>query len=420
MYLTKKRKAKIYKGLISLFYLSIFIIQNEVLALEISIPHTASPTSIMTLDPYLGHASAKICTVASYHTHAAGFEPTWNKDSVTKVANAVFDWQIKSYQKNERSLDQGWVSGVLYNGLFDWAESTNSKFYFDFLNKILARFYWQVGNRMYHADDLCVAQVYLDMYLKKEKKEMMTPAKARIDWIIANPPSNNIDITKGKSERWWWCDALYMGPSVFARLGKITGETKYLTFAHHEFLAAYHHLYDRDEHLFFRDGRYLRTKDADGTKVFWSRGNGWVLAGLVEMLKNLPEQDKKYRPFYEKLFLEMSAKIASLQHRDGYWRSSLLNKDIYPMPETSGTSLFTYALMYGINQGILPADTYLPVVQRGWKALVNAVDPTGRVGWTQLVAEKPGVVEKESTRGYSTGGFLMVAAELNKYLANTN
>ena len=98
--------------------------------------------------------------------------------------------------------------------------------------------------------------------------------------------------------------------------------------------------------LFFRDGKYLNAKDEKGGKVFWSRGNGWVLGGLAEVLKYLPEEDKKYRPFYEQLLQEMSEKIASLQREDGYWRTNLLNADIYPMPETSGTGLFTYAIMY--------------------------------------------------------------------------
>jgi len=245
---------------------------------------------------------------------------------------------------------------------------------------------------------------------------MKIPTQARLDWIIANPPTGDIDIAKGRTERWWWCDALYMAPPIFARLEALTGDKKYMKFAHKEFLATYHHLYDKDEHLFFRDGRYLATKDSNGTKVFWSRGNGWVLGGLAEMLKNLPKQDKKYRPFYEQLFKEMASKVASLQGEDGYWRSNLLNKNSYPMPETSGTGLFTYAMMYGINEGLLPADQYLPVVQKGWDALVKAVDTEGKVGWTQMVAEKPGAVEKKSTRGYSPGSVLMVASELNKYL----
>lgn len=349
---------------------------------------------------------------------AKGFSSKWNKKDITIVADTVFRWVMKTYQKDKNYCNQGWVSGVLYNGLFDWAEITDKKEYFDFMKRIFSRYYWQLGNRMYHGDDLCVGQVYLDMYAKYKQEKMWIPTKARIDWIIENPPIGNIDITKGVSDRWWWCDALYMAPAIFTRLYTLTGDKKYLKFAHKEYLDCYEHLYDKDEHLFFRDGKYLNAKDEKGGKVFWSRGNGWVLGGLAEVLKYLPEEDKKYRPFYEQLLQEMSEKIASLQREDGYWRTNLLNADIYPMPETSGTGLFTYAIMYGINQGILPADKYLPIVRKGWDAMVKTVNTEGKVGWTQMVAQKPGKVVKKDTRAYSVGSLLMIASELYRYLDN--
>ena len=349
---------------------------------------------------------------------AKGFSSKWNKKDITIVADTVFRWVMKTYQKDKNYCNQGWVSGVLYNGLFDWAEITDKKEYFDFMKRIFSRYYCQLGNRMYHGDDLCVGQVYLDMYAKNKQEKMWIPTKARIDWIIENPPIGNIDITKGVSDRWWWCDALYMAPAIFTRLYTLTGDKKYLKFAHKEYLDCYEHLYDKDEHLFFRDGKYLNAKDEKGGKVFWSRGNGWVLGGLAEVLKYLPEEDKKYRPFYEQLLQEMSEKIASLQREDGYWRTNLLNADIYPMPETSGTGLFTYAIMYGINQGILPADKYLPIVRKGWDAMVKAVNTEGKVGWTQMVAQKPGKVVKKDTRAYSVGSLLMIASELYRYLDN--
>lgn len=347
---------------------------------------------------------------------AKGFNSKWTQEDVKTVADTVYNWAIKEYQKDRSYCNQGWISGVLYNGLFDWAEASGNKSYFDFMNRIFSRYYWQLGDRMYHGDDLCVGQVYLDMYAKYRKKNMLVPTKARLDWILENPPAENIDITKGRSDRWNWCDALYMTPAIFTRLSTLTGHKKYTKFAHKEFLACYNHLYDNSEHLFFRDGKYLKQTNAEGKKIFWSRGNGWVLAGLAEILKTLPENDKKYRPFYVQLFREMSNKIASLQGKDGYWRSDLLSPDIYPMPETSGTGLFTYAMMYGINAGILDTETYLPVVEKGWDAMVKAINTEGKVGWTQMVAQKPGKVVKKDTRGYSAGSVLMIASEIHKYL----
>jgi rhamnogalacturonyl hydrolase YesR len=112
----------------------------------------------------------------------------------------------------------------------------------------------------------------------------------------------------------------------------------------------------------------------------------------------------------------MSARLASLQCSDGYWHSDLLSPELFDMPETSGTGLDTYAILYGINAVLLDEATYMPVVKKGWEAMVKAVDPEGKVCWTQTVAGAPDKVEKDNNRPYSSGAFLMTASEILKYL----
>ena len=69
-------------------------------------------------------------------------------------------------------------------------------------------------------------------------------------------------------------------------------------------------------------------------------------------------------------------------------------------------------MAYGINRGLLPADEFLPVVQKGWAALVKAVDTEGKLGWVQPVGENPQAVAKNMTAVYGTGAFLMAASEI--------
>lgn len=345
---------------------------------------------------------------------AKGYDSSLKKEAVKAVAAQVADWQLRDYETAPfgSGVARGWRNGVLYNGMFDWAELSGDNAYFDYLKKIFAKEYWQLGNRMYNADDICVGQAYLDMYAKYKKEEMLIPTLARAEWVIAHQPEGNIDITKGKSNRWWWCDALYMAPAVYSRLYAITGNPDFMKFAHKEFKATCDHLYDKEEKLFFRDGNYLGKKEANGEKVFWGRGNGWVMGGLAELLKTLPEKDKKYRPYYLALFREMSKRVAGLQSEDGFWRTSMLDTATYPDPETSSTGLFVYALAYGINQGYLPEEEFLPVVTKGWEALVASVDTEGKVCWVQPVGQAPKRIEKRMTQVYGTGGFLMAACEI--------
>lgn len=347
-----------------------------------------------------------------------GFDATFNKNSIIEVATAVADWQIRAYKENPftSGVARGWRSGVLYNGFFDWAELyeqiTGDSKYFNFMKSIFTREYWAVGNRVYNADDICVSQAYLDMYRKYQDESMLIPTLARTSWIIENEPSSNIDNTKGKSDRWWWCDALYMAPAVYTRLYSLTKNEKFIKFADKEFKACYEQLYDPKEQLFFRDSKYLNSKERNGEKVFWGRGNGWVLGGLVEMLKTMPREDNTYRPFYVQLYKEMCARVAKLQSPNGFWHASMLDTETFSDPETSSTTLFTYALAYGINEGYLSSNEYLPVVKKGWKAITSSVDTEGKLGWVQPVGQAPKRIEKSSTQLYGVGGLLMTACEI--------
>ena len=85
-----------------------------------------------------------------------------------------------------------------------------------------------------------------------------------------------------------------------------------------EFWATADFLYDPAEKLFFRDSRFFERRDDKGRKQFWSRGNGWVFAGIANILEVLPKDDP-HRPRLEQLFREMAARLKTLQKPDGYW-----------------------------------------------------------------------------------------------------
>src|SRR5262249_9161952 len=115
-----------------------------------------------------------------------------------------------------------------------------------------------------------------------------------------------------------------------------------LAFVDREFKATSDYLYDKEEHLYYRDSTYFEKREANGKKIFWSRGNGWVLAGLARLLQYYPT-NRPGRAFYEQQFKEMAAKIAALQQPDGLWHPSLLDPESYPLKETSGSGFYTFA-----------------------------------------------------------------------------
>jgi rhamnogalacturonyl hydrolase YesR len=171
--------------------------------------------------------------------------------------------------------------------------------------------------------------------------------------------------------------------------------------------------YDKEEHLFYRHNRFIAQKTPNGKKVFWGRGNGWVVAGLAHVLEYMPK-DYPTRPKYEALFKEMCGKLATLQGSDGMWRVSLLDPESAPAPESSATAFFCFAMTWGINNGMLDKATFEPVARKAWAALNSHVLPSGLIGSVQKVSDRPESVEEGASMPYAVGGFLLSGAEMMK------
>ena len=254
--------------------------------------------------------------------------------------------------------------------------------------------------------------------MKYKQPKMIAPFKSQADSIVGLPFNESLEWKNNIQKREWaWCDALFMGPTALAYLSTATGDLKYLDKAATLWWKTTDYLYDRQEHLYSRDGSYLNKKEKNGAKVFWSRGNGWVLAGLARVLENMPADYPGRKKFVDE-FKEMAAKIASLQQPDGSWHASLLDPESYPIKETSGTGFYCYAILWGINHGILSKHQYLPVVKKAWMALITAVQPDGMLGYVQPIGGSPDKVTEQSNEVYGTGAFLLAGAQLYQYISD--
>jgi rhamnogalacturonyl hydrolase YesR len=108
----------------------------------------------------------------------------------------------------------------------------------------------------------------------------------------------------------------------------------------------------------------------------------------------------------------MSVTIAGLQHANGFWSPSLLDRTEGQKPESSGTGFMTYGLAWGVNNGYLDRATYGPVVRKGWSALVSAVNDEGKLGWVQPIGFAPDSVLETDSQLYGVGAFLLAASQM--------
>jgi rhamnogalacturonyl hydrolase YesR len=267
---------------------------------------------------------------------------------------------------------------------------------------------WAEGNERERANKKTCGQTYLELHFIEPEASDISKIRAYVDSRIEA-------FAAGRRPRddWYYCDTLYVGPPTIAMLGKATGKQKYYDYLNKVYWDVVDHLFDKQYGLFYRDKRYFDATTANGRKVFWSRGNGWVIGGIPRVLQYLPEDNERYND-YVKLLQTMAHAIARRQGDDGLWRSNLDDPDQYPNPETSGTAFFCYAMAWGINNGVLDRDTFLPVVTKAWEGLVRHVDSSGKLGFVQPVGAAPKPATRAMTHEYAMGLLLLAGEEMVK------
>ncbi|MEJ7768005.1 MAG: glycoside hydrolase family 88 protein [Chitinophagaceae bacterium] len=336
----------------------------------------------------------------------------FNKKYIRQSMNKVTDWQLK----NPNHAPTDWTNGAFYAGVVAAYQTTKAKFILDSLMALGQRTGWRPGRRYDHADDIAISQTYIDLYRLKNNRQLIQSTIDTVQKMRAVPGPE----TRKNGIAWWWCDALFMAPPTLIKLGVTLKDPSYFALNDSLFKQTYDLLYNKEAKLFARDASYLINtqgqgkREANGQVIFWSRGNGWVMGGLVRLLEELPK-DHATRNFYLDTYREMSEKIITLQQADGLWRASLLDPASYPGGEGSGSGFYCYALAWGINNGILDKGRYLPVVRKAWEGLNTLVSAEGRVGWVQPIGADPKRnFTAESWEVYGAGAYLLAGSEVIK------
>lgn len=327
--------------------------------------------------------------------------------AVAKAMRKVADWQL---ERSQPYFDRIWTWSVLYAGFLAASDTLHDEKYREAMIEMGKKFDWQLRSQLPNADDQSIGQAYLELYLLKKDSAMMKPTQERLDAVLAAPRDSR---TPGKEIPWWWCDALFMAPPVWARMYAATEDRKYITYLDEEWSRTSNLLYDKQEHLYARDVTYLDKTEANGKKMFWSRGNGWVMGGLVRTLQYLPKDDPARQKYIEQL-KEMAARLAAIQSPDGMWRAGLLDADAYPLPEISGTALIAFGMAAGINNGWLDKKTYKPVIEKAWVGMLHHIYADGRLGCIQQTGADPEPFKASSSYTYGVGGFLLAGSEIYK------
>ncbi len=338
---------------------------------------------------------------------ATDLSPELTTAALDRAIRKVADWELA---RAEPYFDRIWTWSVLYSGFMAASEATSDAKYRDAMTRMSEKYKWELRSALPNADDQSIAQTYIELALRAGKDPAMLAGSRRgLDAVIALPTLRQGDARIP----WWWCDALFMAPPAWARLYAATGGKQYLEYIDRQWQQTSKLLYDPAEHLYARDATYISRRGKTGKKIFWSRGEGWVMAGIARTVAYLPPTWET-RPFYITQLQEMARRIKELPDSDGLWHSDLLDPESYPLPELSGSTLFIYALAWGINEGVLPRAEYYPVVAKAWAGTLRHVYASGRLGCIQQTGAEPALYTPSASYNYGVGGYLLAASELRR------
>ena len=327
--------------------------------------------------------------------------------AITTLMRKVNDYQTA--HPVMKALDRNWVRGTWFTGVMAAGAATGDKRYLEQAMRWSEENQWQPGTEKSGGNVLTCAQTYLELYFLTTNHACIEPL---IQWL--NSGRSN---TPSGAKVWYleggrrYADSLYVGAPTLTMLAKATGNAQYLTWMNDFFWDVHAEIFDPAAGLFYRDKRFIEATNLHGKKVFWSRGNGWAFASLPRILSALPENDPS-RPKFEALFKQMAAAIAKLQQPDGLWRPNLGDAEEFAMPESSGTGFFCYGMAWGVCNGLLDREIFLPVIRKAWTGLVGCVSDEGKVRWGQLTGDRPVAVNAEDTHEYVTGTFLLAGSEV--------
>ena len=217
-----------------------------------------------------------------------------------------------------------------------------------------------IGKRA-HVDDEIFGIVPLEITIQTKGQKYLAYGKQFADRQWENPQPDGLS-----AETRYWIDDMYMLTILQLEAYRATGNKEYLDRDASE-MSSYLDKLQQPNGLFFH---------APDVPYFWGRGDGWVAAGMAEILRDLPADHPK-RARIMSGYKTMMAALLQYQGKDGMWRQLIDNDEAWP--ESSSSAMFTFAMITGVKNGWLDPYTYGPAARRAWIAVVGYIDQNGDV-----------------------------------------
>jgi len=368
-----------------------------------------SPSGILAAVPTGATSGNIVVTAGGVQTKGVNFTALPSAlPTATQVVTAIEN--VNNYWiANNAPGNADWTEATYFTGDLAAYDATGQSNYLTFAQTWAANNSYSLcgttcgegasGNTTNYPNYQAAGQVYIRLSQLSNQSSDLSGITESVNGMVNSTVDNE----------WTWIDAINMSAPNFAELGSIDDNTEYYSTMYALYYYAKHTLglYDSTTGLWWENSTYVNTS------TYWSRGNGWVFAALAKILSVLPKSDPHYQE-YLSTFTTMAQALAARQQPGGYWNSDLGGTD-NAGPESSGTSFFLYGLAWGLNNGVLDQNTYLPVVQNAWNFLANTAiqtSPSGLLGYVQPSGSAPGPTTATTTEDFGVGAFLLAGHQM--------
>jgi len=324
--------------------------------------------SVSQVTPLPGCKSAQNTGSSNYENFPPGIEP---REIGKKIADRYLALPYANFNRPAPPRVITYPEVCTWYGALNFAELTGDK---ALTAQLSERFQPLFGAsdtllpKPDHVDHSVFGAVPLELYMQTKEQKYLDLGKIYADqqWGIPEGPRANAASWHyyNKGMTWqtrMWIDDMFMITAVQSQAYRATRDEKYIDRAAKE-MVMYLDSLQRPNGLFYH---------APDVPFFWGRGDGWMAAGMSELLRSLPVNN----PNHSRIMLgykKMMASLLKYQAADGMWRQII--DDPQSWKETSCTGMFTYAFITGVKEGWLDKAIYGPAAHKAWRTLITYIN----------------------------------------------
>lgn len=348
------------------------------------------------------------------------------------------------------NLEQKWEyeDGLMLNGMYEIYKVTGQKTFLDYIQYNMDLLVDDLGRILdYHPEEFNIDHInngkaLLDLFEETKDERYKTAAETLYKQLLSQPKTTEGTFWHKKIYPYQvWLDGLYMGSVFYARYQKLFNLTENLKDVVHQFLNAYQVTYDEKTGLCYHayDEKRVQLwadKNTGHSPHFWTRGLGWFVMAMVDVLEYLPDEIEGKSQMKENLISLLISLQNYADQKTNLWYQ-VVDQGERPgnYLESSGSLMILNAIAKSIRKGYISSEKWQPILEKGYKNAIEQFITVTNEGYVNVnkicqVAGLGGKDKRDGSFAYyisepivtndhkGVGPFLLLSAEMirNKQL----